>query len=195
MIGSVVTSLRVGAMRGVFTNEAGLGTASIAHASANVTHPAQQGLMGIMEVFLDTIVICTLTAFVILCSGVDIAFGTDTGMALTNAAFAHVYGAWICVPISIALCLFAVATVLGWSLYGCRCAQYLFGEKSWKVLVMLQVLTVVLGACLQTGTVWALSEMANGMMALPNLIVLVLLTPELVSLTQCFQRGHKRSSG
>ena len=184
MVASLITVLRVGAMRGVFTNEAGLGTASIAHAAANVKHPTQQGLMGIMEVFLDTIVICTLTALVILSSGLDIVFGNDTGMTLTNAAFVHVYGDWVCIPLAIALCLFAVATVLGWSLYGCRCAQYLFGEKSWKVLVVLQVITVVVGACMQTETVWSLSEIANGMMAIPNLAALVLLTPELVRLTQ-----------
>ena len=182
VIGSSFSALRIGAARGVFTNEAGMGTASIAHASAKVEHPVQQGLMGIMEVFLDTIVICTVTALVILCSGVNISFGIDTGAKLTNQAFSTVCGDWVCVPIALFLCCFAIATVLGWGLYGARCAQYLFGENAWKGFVYIQAGTVVLGAMLGTGTVWMLAEILNGLMAIPNLIALAWLSPELVRL-------------
>ncbi len=188
VLGSAFTALRVGASRGVFTNEAGMGTASIAHGAAKVDHPAEQGLMGIMEVFLDTIVICTMTALVILSSGVDISYGTDTGGMLTSQAFSMVYGDWICIPIALSLCCFAIATVLGWGLYGARCAQYLFGEGVWKKFVLLQAVTVVVGAVLNTGTVWMLSETVNGLMAIPNLITLAWLTPELVRLTNQYKQ-------
>lgn len=184
VLGSAFRALRVGASRGVFTNEAGMGTASIAHASADVKHPAQQGLMGIMEVFLDTIVICTMTALVILCSGVSIPYGTDVGVSLTLDAFSSVYGEWVCIPIAAALCCFAFATVLGWGLYGARCAQYLFGEKVWRSFVFLQVATVILSTMLGTGTVWMLSETVNGLMAIPNLVTLAMLSPELARLTK-----------
>lgn len=194
MIGSAFTALRVGAARGVFTNEAGMGTAAIAHGSANVQHPAEQGLMGIIEVFLDTIVICTLTALVILCSDVKIPYGNDVGMMLTSAAFTSVYGGWISVPLSLALCCFAVATILGWGMYGARCAQYLFGENVWKSFVWIQAITVIFGATLRTGTVWLLSETVNGLMAIPNLIALAYLTPELVRLTKNYKKYLKMES-
>ena len=183
-VGSLFLTLRTGVARGVFTNEAGMGTASIAHAAADVEHPAQQGLMGIMEVFLDTIVICTVTALVILCSGVPIPYGADVGVVLTTQAFASVYGNWVSLFIALALCLFAIATVLGWGLYGIRCAQYLFGAQVWKKFVFLQAVAVIAGAVLQTGTVWLLSETVNGLMAIPNLIALTALTPELCRLLQ-----------
>ncbi len=182
VLGSVFQALRIGASRGVFTNEAGMGTASIAHASADVSHPVEQGLMGIIEVFLDTIVICTVTALVILCSGVPISYGQDLGIRLTADAFASVYGSWINIPLAIALCSFAVATVLGWGLYGARCAQFLLGSFSWKWFAAAQAASVLLGAVLSTETVWALSETANGLMAIPNLIALMALSPEVVRL-------------
>jgi AGCS family alanine or glycine:cation symporter len=182
VVGSYFKSLRVGAARGVFTNEAGMGTASIAHAGAQVEHPIQQGLMGIMEVFIDTIVICTMTALVILCSGVSIPYGSDVGIALTVDAFSAVCGAWVSGVIAVALLLFAVATILGWGLYGVRCAQFLFGENVWKKFVPLQGIAVVLGAILGTGTLWLFSEIVNGLMVIPNLTVLACLTPELIRL-------------
>ena len=183
MIGSAFAALRIGVSRGVFTNEAGMGTASIAHASAHTQHPVEQGLMGIVEVFLDTIVICTMTALVILVSGVPIPYGQDTGVALTTQAFASVYGDWVSVLIAAALCCFAIATVLGWGLYGARCAQFLFGAGVWRRFAYLQAVTVVVSAVLQTGTVWLMSETVNGLMAIPNLIALAFLSPELKRLT------------
>ena len=181
MLGSAFRALCVGCRRGVFTNEAGMGTASIAHACAEA-EPAEQGLMGMMEVFLDTIVICTLTALVILVSGVPVPYGVDTGAELTTRAFSQVYGAGASVFLAAALILFAVATILGWGLYGARCAQFLFG--GWKGFAAAQTAMVVLGAVLDTETVWQLSELANGLMAIPNLICLAALTAELRRITK-----------
>ena len=183
MLGSGFLALRIGCSRGVFTNEAGMGTAGMAHGGADVKDPAQQGLMGIVEVFLDTIVICTLTALVILTSGVDIPYGTDMGAELTRLAFERIYGPAASVFLAAALCLFAVAAVLGWGLYGGRCAQFLFGRNAWKPYAAAQTLMVVAGAVLDTGIVWQISEMLNGLMVIPNLITLAVLTPEVVRLT------------
>ena len=188
-VGSMLLTLRTGVSRGVFTNEAGMGTASIAHAAANVKHPVEQGMMGIVEVFLDTIVICTVTALVILVSGVSIPYGLDVGVSLTTAAFSHVLGGWVTVVIAAALCLFAIATVLGWGLYGIRCAQYLFGEGVWKKFVYLQIATVILGAVLRAETVWLLAEIINGLMAIPNLVALLALMPELIKLYKSYHNG------
>ena len=182
VVGSIFVTLRVGTSRGVFTNEAGMGTASIAHATGEVMDPCEQGLMGIVEVFLDTVVICTITALVILCSGVAIPYGTDTGVSLTTDAFSYVLGDWICILLTVALCAFAIATVLGWGFYGARCAQFLFGDGAWSRVVILQGVVVILGACLHTDTVWLVSDILNGLMAVPNLIALFLLTPELQKL-------------
>ena len=187
MVGSMIVSCRVGAARGVFTNEAGMGTASIAHAAARVKHPAEQGMLGIMEVFLDTIVICSITALVILCSGIAIPYGTDSGAELTSAAFSMIYGGWVRVGIALALICFALATVLGWGYYGLRCAQYLFGENVLRIFVIMQVITVLLGAVLQTGTVWLLAETINGLMAIPNLIALLGLSPEFFKILKNFK--------
>ena len=183
MLGSGFQALKVGCARGVFTNEAGMGTASIAHACATTEHPAEQGLMGIMEVFLDTLLICTLTALVILVSGVEIPYGTDAGGQLTLRAFASVYGPWVSVFLTAALGCFALATVLGWGLYGARCAQFLFGNQAWYVFTLAQTVIVVLGSLLKTETVWLIAETVNGLMAIPNLIALALLSREVVRLT------------
>ena len=195
VVGSFMTTLRIGVSRGVFTNEAGMGTASIAHGSADVDHPVNQGLMGIMEVFLDTIVICTMTALVILCSDVTIPYGMDVGVSLTADAFSAVLGDWVQVFITGALCLFAFATVLGWGLYGARCAQYLFGGGVWNRFAWLQAVTVILGAVLSTGTVWILAEIINGLMAIPNLIALAVLSPELSRLIIDYRRKTGPGTG
>ncbi len=191
VVGAAFQSLRVGVSRGVFTNEAGMGTASIAHGAAQVSHPAEQGLMGIMEVFLDTIVICTMTALVILCSGVEIPYGVDAGATLTLAAFSAVYGNWVTIFLALSLCCFAFATVLGWGFYGARCAQFLFGPDSWKKFALAQAAMVILGAVLQTGTIWSLAEILNGMMAIPNLIALVGLRKTLLALTADYETKHQ----
>lgn len=188
-VGSMLIALRTGVSRGVFTNEAGMGTASIAHAAAAVDHPAQQGMMGIVEVFLDTIVICTMTALVILLSGVPIPYGTDAGITLTTAAFSNVLGPWVCIVITLALCLFALATVLGWGLYGLRCAQFLFGDGNWKIFAWLQILMVVISSVMRVETVWLLAEIVNGLMSIPNLIALGALSPQLISIYKSYLHG------
>ena len=195
LVGSALSTLRIGVSRGVFTNEAGMGTASMAHAAARVDHPVEQGLLGIMEVFLDTIVICTMTALVILCSGVPIPYGTDVGVTLTNHSFSAVLGDWTSIFLAGSLCLFAFATVLGWGLYGARCAQYLFGRDVWRKFAWLQAGMVVVGAVMNTGTVWLLSEIVNGLMAIPNLIALAALSPELCRLLHEYKRKTGNSAG
>ena len=191
VVGSMFTAMRIGTSRGVYTNEAGMGTAAIAHAGGEVSHPAEQGLMGIIEVFIDTILICTMTALVILCSGVNVPYGIDCGVSLTANAFSVVFGDWVQLPLTAALCCFAVATVLGWGLYGVRCASFLFGENVLKKFILLQGLAAVLGAILQTGTIWLLTDIVNGLMAVPNLIALFLLLPELKSLLKSYKHKEK----
>ena len=195
MVGSAALALRIGVSRGTFTNEAGMGTAAIAHAQACVGHPAQQGLMGIMEVFLDTIVICTLTALAILVSGVSIPYGKDVGAVLTTRAFAAVYGDFASIALGVILSCFAFATVLGWGLYGARCAEYLFGSRSWKVFALAQTAMVIAGAVADTASVWALSETVNGLMAIPNLITLALLSNEVTRLTIEYRKSGRKAGG
>ena len=188
MLGSAFASLRTGCARGVFTNEAGMGTAAMAHADAEVAHPARQGMMGIMEVFLDTIVICTLTALVILCSGVKVPYGTDEGGSLTADAFRLVCGDWVQLFLAAALSCFAFATVLGWGLYGIRCVRFLLGKDSEKWFVLLQMVAAMLGSVLGTGVIWQLAETINGLMAIPNLIALTALSGEVVRLTKDYKK-------
>ena len=194
VLGSAFRALRVGASRGTFTNEAGMGTASIAHSAANAEHPVEQGMMGIVEVFLDTILICTMTALVILSSGVAIPYGTEPGVSLTMYAFSGVLGDWVNIIIAFALAAFAIATVLGWGLYGGRCAQYLFGDDAWHIFVWAQIAATVLGAVANTQTVWLLAEIVNALMAIPNLIVLAYLSPELFRQIKDYRSCRKNRS-
>ena len=184
IVGSAIRSLRVGTARGVFTNEAGMGTAGIAHGSAEGISAIQQGMMGLLEVFIDTFLICTVTALVILCSGVPVVYGQDIGIDLTASAFSSVYGNWIRVVIALCVCAFSLATVVGWGLYGGRCAQYLIGDQAWRWFVVLQSIVVVVGAVVGTGTIWTLAEIVNGLMAIPNLICILYLTPELCGIVR-----------
>lgn len=184
ILGSGFAALRAGCARGVFTNEAGMGTAGIAHGSAEVDHPARQGMMGILEVFLDTIVICTLTAVVILVSGVIIPYGTDVGGKLTSDAFSAVCGAWAEVFLAVCTGCFALATVLGWGLYGLRCARFLLGKESERKFIWLQMAAALAGSVLETGLIWVLAELVNGLMAIPNLIALGLLSNQVVKTTK-----------
>ena len=188
IIGSAFQTLRVGSSRGVFTNEAGMGTASMAHGSAEVSHPAEQGLMGIMEVFLDTIVICTLTALVILTSGIHIPYGTE-GTHLTGQAFSSVCGGWTEYLIALALILFAIATVLGWAVYGNQCVCFLFGEKRVIYFTLAQIVMILVSAVADTAAVWTAAQAVNGLMAIPNLIVLAALSRELVKLIKEYKKA------
>lgn len=188
MVGSMFQALRTGVSRGVFTNEAGMGTASIAHAGADVEHPVKQGLLGMVEVFIDTVVICTMTALVILTSGVDIFFGVDEGASLTIRAFSATFGNGVSVPIAVFLACFALATILGWSLYGGRCAQFLFGDGAWPIFVAVQAIAVVISSVMNTGTVWMIAETVNGMMSIPNLIALLALSGTFTALVKDYRQ-------
>lgn len=192
-VSSMFICFRTGISRGVFTNEAGMGTASIAHAGANINDPVEQSLMGIVEVFLDTIVICTMTALAILCSGVVIDYGTDEGVLLTARAFSSVCGNWVNIILALFLCIFAFATMLGWGLYGIRCAQFLFGERIWKIIILFQVAIITLSTFLKTGTIWKISEILNGLMAIPNLIAIWILMPTCVRLFNDYKIKKERT--
>ena len=196
MIGSAFRAMQVGCSRGVFTNEAGMGTASIAHGSAEGVHPAEQGMLGLLEVFLDTIVICTATALAILISGVPVSYGIDAGATLTGSAFCTVLGDWASVAVGAGLVLFACATVLGWGLYGVRCAEFLFGGESRNGFVLVQVAVILISAVADTGPVWQFSETVNALMAFPNLLTLVMLAPEAARLTKEYiKSGGSTASG
>ena len=146
VVGSLFASMKKGVSRGIFSNEAGLGTGSIAHATADTKEAVQQGYWGIFEVFADTIVICTLTAMVILCSGVDISYGAAAGAELTISGFTSVYGNWISIFTAVAMCCFAFSTIIGWGLYGTRCSEFVFGIKYNKVFMIVYALVAMVGA-------------------------------------------------
>lgn len=187
-VGSFFIALRTGVSRGVFTNEAGMGTGGIAHACAAVEHPVQQGLMGIIEVFMDTLVICTLTALVILTGCTDITYATDTGVLLTIRAFAGTYGQWVNIPIALFLCVFAFATMIGWGLYGLRCIQFVFGNRAGNLFVFLLAAASLGSILLETSAVWLVAEILNAFMAVPNLIALSALTPVLLELVTEYKK-------
>lgn len=176
IIGSLFISMRRGVSRGIFSNEAGLGTGSIAHASADTGSPVRQGLFGIFEVFMDTIVICTLTALVILCSGTPVAYGEAAGADLTIAGFTASYGKWISVFTAVALICFAFSTIIGWGLYGARCAEFLFGARVIRPFMVVYSLVSILGATVDLGLLWEISDTFNGLMVIPNLIAVFLLS-------------------
>ncbi|MBQ0004230.1 MAG: alanine:cation symporter family protein, partial [Clostridiales bacterium] len=149
-------------------------------------HPVKQGLFGIFEVFADTIVICTLTALVILCSGVGINYGEAAGAELTIAGFISVYGNWISIFTAIAMCCFAFSTILGWGLYGTRCVEFIFGTKSIKIFMVLYSLVAIIGSTMDLGLIWNIADTFNGLMAIPNLIAVFMLAPVVVKLTKEF---------
>lgn len=191
IVGSMFTSMKRGVSRGIFSNEAGLGTGSIAHAAADTKEPVQQGYWGIFEVFADTIVICTLTAMVILCSGVEIGYGAAAGAELTISGFTSVYGSWVSVFTAIAMCCFAFSTIIGWGLYGTRCCEFLFGTKYNKVFMVIYSLVAIVGATMDLGLLWSIADTFNGLMAIPNLIALFLLSGSAVKLVKEYHSGHK----
>lgn len=176
VVGSFFTSMTKGVSRGIFSNEAGLGTGSIAHACADTGKPVQQGFFGIFEVFADTIIICTLTAMVVLCSGVPVAYGEAAGAELTILGFTSTYGNWVSIFTAVAMCCFAFSTIIGWGLYGARCIEFLFSAKVVKPFMVAYSLVAMLGATVDLGLVWSISDTCNGLMAIPNLIGVFLLS-------------------
>lgn len=190
VVGSFFLSMQKGVARGIFSNEAGLGTGSIAHATADTDHPVKQGFFGIFEVFADTIVICTMTALVILCSGVSVNYGTDAGAELTINGFITTYGSWVSIFTAAALCCFAFSTILGWGLYGTRCIEFLFGSWINKPFMVVYSLVAVIGATADLGLLWSVAETFNGLMSIPNLIALFLLSGTVVKLVKDYFKNH-----
>ncbi|MBR4953514.1 MAG: alanine:cation symporter family protein, partial [Oscillospiraceae bacterium] len=174
-----------GLRRSAFSNEAGLGSAAIAHAAAETPSPVDQGLYGIFEVFMDTIVICTLTALTIIISGVDIAFGVKPGSELIASAFATIFGGKLAsLFVAIALMLFAFSTIVGWSLYGTRCVQYLFGIKASRIYQLIFIVVIVVGSVASVDVVWDIADTFNGLMAIPSFIALFALSGVVAKLTK-----------
>ena len=172
---AVSRAIRFGIARGIFSNEAGLGSAPIAHAAAKTPHPVRQGTLAIVEVFIDTIILCSMTGFVILESNLDIWGGNLTSSALTSAAFAQTLGIFGTVVIVLCSILFGYSTILGWSYYGEKCFEYLFGVKKKYLYKIVFLFTVFFGSVTYVDVVWNISDMFNGLMAIPNLIALVAL--------------------
>ena len=185
----MMQAIRFGVARGIFTNEAGLGSAPIAHAAATTDHPVRQGLWGIFEVFMDTIVICSITALAILVTGV---WETgESGAVLSAMAFdtgIPVVGKYI---VSIGLILFAFSTILGWEYYGERCLEYLFGTKPIMAYRIVWVIAVVVGAIGGLGLMWDIADTLNALMAFPNLIGVLMLSPVVFRLTKEFFAKEK----
>ncbi len=185
VVGSMFISLKKGVSRGIFSNEAGLGTGSIAHACADTQEPVKQGLFGIFEVFADTIVICTLTALVILCSGVTVNYGAAAGAELTISGFTTTYGSWASIFTAVALCCFAFSTIIGWGLYGARCIEYLCRtSKVVRPFLVVYSFVAILGATMDLGLLWSIADTFNGLMSIPNLIALLLLSGTVVRLVR-----------
>ena len=185
---TIMTTIQKGVGRGVFSYEAGLGSAPIAHAATAETDPVKQGMYGIFEVFVDTIVICTLTALTVLCgaeSGVTIPWGGSAGTELIAASFGTVFGGKLgSLIVALGIGLFALSTILSWSLYGTRCFEFLTGGKAVKAFQIIFVFVVVIGATLELELVWDIAETLNGFMAIPNLIALLGLSGVVVKLTK-----------
>ena len=191
IVGSMFTSMTKGVSRGIFSNEAGLGTGSIAHACADTDEPVKQGMFGIFEVFMDTIVVCTMTAMIVLLSGVDITYGQAAGAELTIAGFTLVYGNWVSIFTAIAMCCFAFSTIVGWGLYGARCVEFLFGSKVLKIYYIAYSLISIVGATVSLDLIWGISDTFNGFMAVPNLVGVFLLAPVVVRLLkEYFNKKH-----
>lgn len=191
VVGSAFLSMKKGVARGIFSNEAGLGTGSIAHACADTKKPVKQGFFGIFEVFTDTILICTLTALVILCSDISVPYGNAAGAELTIQGFTSSYGNWVSILTAVALCCFAFSTIIGWGLYGARCIEFLFSEKVIKPFMLVYSLVAIIGATVDLGLLWSIAETFNGLMSIPNLIALFLLGGTLVKLLKEYSETEK----
>ncbi len=191
----IKTALTKGVGRGIFSNEAGLGSAPIAHAAADVDHPVKQGIYGVFEVFMDTIVVCSMTAMVVLLGvGVqNIEYGTDIGANLTIMGFESTFGGGIPgLAVAICLTLFALSTVLTWALYGTRCVEYLLGYKASKVYQVIFCLFACIAGTVELSLAWNIADTLNGLMAIPNLIALALLSPVTIKLCKEYFASVKK---
>jgi AGCS family alanine or glycine:cation symporter len=194
--GSAVSmAMSRGASRGIFSNEAGLGTATTVHATAKTDHPVRQGMWGIVEVFIDTIIVCNLTAFSILVSNVwttatDAAGELLTGAPLTFAAFQSVWGNVGMYIVCISVALFTFSSTLGWFVEFKTVMVYIFGEKSFKILRFIYFVPPVIGAMMEIEAIWTMADMATGFLVIPNMIALALLSPIFIKLLKDFKEKH-----
>ena len=188
-------AMRVGLARGVFSNEAGLGSSSLAHSAARTNSAVEQGFWGIVEIFVDTILICTMTGLVILTSGLPLADYGSRAAALTIAAFAQGFGPAAGTLLSVAITLFALSTLIGWSYYGQQCMHYLCGPGHVRSYQAIFLLTILLGAGIRSESVWLLSDLCNGLMAVPNLIGVIALSGTVARLTHARFPTKKRRPG
>lgn len=174
-----------GLRRGVFSNEAGLGSAPIAHASTSEKEPVRQGFFGVFEVFADTMVVCTLTGLAILCSGAAIPYGSPAGLSVCVSAFAGVLGGGGAAAVLAAcMLLFSLSSLFGWGMYGLRCCEFLLGPRARGAYMAIYALCAVMGANGARAAVWELADVLNALMALPNLCSLLLLSSEAARLTR-----------
>lgn len=185
---TVWAAISYGVARGIFSNEAGLGSSPIAHASATTDHPVRQGSVAMLGTFIDTLIICSITGLAIVVTG---AWESGaTGAPLSALAFSASFGELGQMVVALALGVFAFTTLLGWSLYGERCAQYLFGDRAVVPFRLLWVAAVPAGALLSLDIVWGIADILNALMAIPNLIALLLLSPVILKLTHEFFRNE-----
>ncbi len=182
VIGSMFLSMKKGVSRGIFSNEAGLGTGSIAHACADTDNAVHQGMFGIFEVFMDTIIICTLTGLVILLAAPGITYGQAAGAELTISGFTSTYGSWVSIFTAVAMCCFAFSTIIGWGLYGSRCIEFLGGGKLVRPFLVIYSFVSIVGATINLGLLWDIADTFNGLMAVPNLIALLMLSGQVKKL-------------
>ena len=191
IIGSMFLSMKKGVSRGIFSNEAGLGTGSIAHACADTNNAVHQGMFGIFEVFMDTIVICTLTGLVILLGAPNIVYGQAAGAELTISGFTATYGGWVSIFTAVAMCCFAFSTIIGWGLYGSRCIEFLGGEKLVRPFLVAYSFVSIIGATINLGLLWDIADTFNGLMAIPNLIALLILSGQVKKLAFDVDQAEK----
>ena len=182
VIGSMFLSMKKGVSRGIFSNDAGLGTGSIAHACADTDNAVHQGMFGIFEVFMDTIIICTLTGLVVLLAAPGITYGQAAGAELTISGFTSTYGSWVSIFTAVAMCCFAFSTIIGWGLYGSRCIEFLGGEKLVRPFLVIYSFVSIVGATINLGLLWDIADTFNGLMAVPNLISLLMLSGQVKKL-------------
>lgn len=191
IIGSMFLSMKKGVSRGIFSNEAGLGTGSIAHACADTNNAVHQGMFGIFEVFMDTIVICTLTGLVILLGAPNIVYGQAAGAELTISGFTATYGGWVSIFTAVAMCCFAFSKIIGWGLYGSRCIEFLGGEKLVRPFLVAYSFVSIIGATINLGLLWDIADTFNGLMAIPNLIALLILSGQVKKLAIDVDQAEK----
>ena len=194
IVGSMFLSMKKGFSRGIFSNEAGLGTGSIAHACADTDNAVHQGMFGIFEVFMDTIVICTMTGLVVLLAAPPISYGQAAGAELTISGFTATYGNWVCILTAVAMCCFAFSTIIGWGLYGSRCVEFLGGEKFVRPFLVVYSFMSIVGATMNLGLLWDISDTFNGLMAIPNLIALLMLSGQVKKLALEVDQAEKEGT-